>query len=152
MIFYCLFHSLLVLKMLCCYYLLEYFRSYTHEWVVFRMSFTLSCLIDLLLQLLFQICRSTLPCLARHSFWPEFVLEERSIFLVRWCFQDQAAFFHSIFHIQYSWILQNFTLAGFFFLSSKARRSAAQSRQRSWLHANISISSGSLWHLMQRWG
>jgi hypothetical protein len=44
------------------------------------------------------------------------------------------------------------TLAGFFFFISKARRSAAQSRQRSWLQASIRMSSGSFLHLVQGWG
>ena len=44
------------------------------------------------------------------------------------------------------------TLAGFFFFISKARRSEAQSRQRSWLHASIRMSSGSFLHLVQGCG
>jgi len=41
------------------------------------------------------------------------------------------------------------TLAGFFFFISKARRSEAQSRQRSWLQESMSMSSGSFLHLVQ---
>ena len=44
------------------------------------------------------------------------------------------------------------TFAVFFFLSSKDNLSAAQSRQRSWLHASMRISYGIFWHLMQRCG
>lgn len=44
------------------------------------------------------------------------------------------------------------TLAFFFFFISKARRSAAQLRQRSWLQASMRMSSGRALHLVQFWG
>lgn len=44
------------------------------------------------------------------------------------------------------------TFAFFFFFISNANLSEAQSRQRSWLHANINMSSGSFLHFVQGCG
>lgn len=78
------------------------------------------------------------------------------------CWHDQFLEFSNAFWVEWRPFIANLaddalgynmdTFAVFFFLSSKESLSAAQSRQRSWLHASMRISSGILWHLMHLWG
>lgn len=83
--------------------------------------------------------------------------EQQALYLQELIFRAQQYFqhlrqsVHNKSHILYS-ELGNHTLAVFFFFISKARRSEAQSKQRSWLQASIRISSGNFLHFVQGWG